>query len=241
MEGTTRPFHFKQFTIYQDKCIMKVSTDSVLLGAWANIDQAKKILDIGAGTAILTLMMAQRNTEALIHAVEIDDLAIADAEKNIAHSNWASRIKLFHKSIQDFTKIRLDTYDHIITNPPFFINSTLGPDKSRNTARHTLSLSYEEILKACDSLLKKEGKLSIILPPNEAKEFLSVAINFGFYCNRKTEVYPKENKSVERVLMELSRLQEVCKKDALIIQKSDESNDYTNMYMELTKDFYKIF
>ena len=241
MEGITRPFHFKHFSIIQEKCIMKVSTDSVLLGAWATITNTNKILDIGTGTGILALMIAQRNSKALIHAVEIDDLAIADASINIKNSNWSDRIFLFHKSIQEFIKIRLDTYDHIITNPPFFINSTLGPDKSRNTARHTLLLSFEEILKSCDLLLKKEGTLSIILPPNEAKEFLSTAIQFGFYCNRKTEIYPKENKSVERVLMELSKTQLVCIKDSIVIQKSDESNDYTEPYKELTKDFYKLF
>ncbi len=241
MEGNTRPFHFKQFTIVQDKCIMKVSTDSVLLGAWANITSSKKILDIGTGTGILALMIAQRNSQAIIHAVEIDDLAVADATINIKNSNWSERITLFHKSIQDFIKIRLDVYDHIISNPPFFINSTLGPDKSRNAARHTLLLSFEEILKSCDLLLRKEGSLSIILPPNEAKEFLATAILFGFYCNRKTEIYPKENKSVERVLMELSKTQQVCVKDSIVIQKSDESNDYTEPYKELTKDFYKLF
>ena len=220
---------------------MKVSTDSVLLGAWANIKRYKKILDIGTGTGILALMIAQRNELAEIHAVEIDDLAIDDAKNNIKNSPWENKITLFHKSIQDFSKLRLDTYDHIISNPPFFINSTLGPDKSRNNARHTLSLSFEEILKSSDILLKKEGKLSIILPPNEAKEFQAVAINFGFYCNRKLEIYPKENKAVERVLLEYSKIQQVCIKDTLTIQKSDENNDYTEPYKELTKDFYKLF
>lgn len=236
-----KAFHFKQFSISQSNCIMKVSTDSVLLGAWANVKKSTKALDIGTGSGILALMMAQQNPTILIHAVEIDKMSVHDAIENVNNSSWSNRIKVYHMAIQEFCRMRLDTYDHIITNPPFFINSTLGPDQLKNTARHTVRLSFEDLLSCCSSLLKSDGILSIILPPNEAKEFISSAILFGFYCIRKMEVYPKSNKNTERVLMEFSRIQDVCTKETLVIQNSDESNDYTEPYKELTKAFYKIF
>jgi len=239
MNQVTKPFHFKKFTIEQDRCQMKVGTDSVLLGAWAEIGHASKVLDIGTGTGILALMVAQRNPNVKIHAVEIDEHSAAQSKENCDRSDWSERIIVFHKSIQEFSKIRLDQYDHIISNPPFFVNSTLSVDKTRNTARHALDLTHTEILKSSDILLKKEGSLSLILPLVEGRQFIGEAIGFGFYCNSITEVYPKENKPVVRLLMKFSREPTPAKIDQLVIQKSDEGNDYTEPYRELTKEFYK--
>ena len=240
MNQATKPFHFKKFTLEQDRCLMKVGTDSVLLGAWADIQSASKVLDIGTGTGILALMVAQRNALVKIHAVEIDEQSALQSMENCKMSEWADRITVYHKSIQEFCKIRLDQYDHIISNPPFFVNSTLSTDKTRNTARHALDLTHTELLRSSDVLLKKDGFLSLILPLHEGREFIGEAIGFGFYCNNITEVFPKENKLPARLLMKFSRQATPTKIDHLIIQKSDEGNDYTEPYKELTKDFYKI-
>jgi tRNA1Val (adenine37-N6)-methyltransferase len=240
MNHIQKPFYFKNFSIAQDRCLMKVGTDSVLLGAWADIIGAKKVLDIGTGTGILALMVAQRNSEVKIHAVEIDENSAQQSKENCAQSIWSDRITVYHKSIQEFCKIRLDQYDHIITNPPFFVNSTLSTDKTRNTARHALELTHTDILKASNILLIKNGFLSLILPLHEAREFIGEAISFGFYCNKIVEIYPKENKPAARLLMKFSREPMPAEIDKLVIQKSDEGNDYTEPYKELTKDFYKL-
>ncbi len=240
MNQPSKPFYFKKFTIKQDYCLMKVGTDSVLLGAWVDVANASKVLDIGTGTGILALMVAQRNELVKIHAVEIDEQSALQSLENCKMSLWSDRIVVYHKSIQEFCKIRLEQYDHIISNPPFFVNGTLSNDKTRNTARHALDLTHTEILRSSDILLKKEGSLSLILPLTEGREFIGEAIGFGFYCNNMTEVYPKENKAVARLLMRFSRQATPIKIDQLIIQKSDEGNDYTEPYKELTKDFYKI-
>ena len=180
MNQATKPFHFKKFTLEQDRCLMKVGTDSVLLGAWADIQSASKVLYIGTGTGILALMVAQRNALVKIHAVEIDEQSALQSMENCKMSEWADRITVYHKSIQEFCKIRLDQYDHIISNPPFFVNSTLSTDKTRNTARHALDLTHTELLRSSDVLLKKEGFLSLILPLHEGREFIGEAIGFGF-------------------------------------------------------------
>lgn len=241
MNQNLKPFHFKQFSIQQDRCIMKVGTDGVLLGAWANVSKAEKVLDIGSGTGLISLMIAQRNPNCRIHAVDIDENSAIQSRENMIHSPWADRIEVFHKSIQEFAKIRLDLYDLIVSNPPFFINSTLGPDTSRNLARHALDLTQTEILKTATTLLKKEGTLSLILPQREGREFIGEAISFGFYCNHITEVYPRHNKPIERMLMSFSRQASATHIDSLVIHGGEEPNDYSLEYKELTREFYKNF
>jgi tRNA1Val (adenine37-N6)-methyltransferase len=241
MNSPSKPFHFKVFSIEQDRCIMKVGTDGVLLGAWADVALAEKVLDIGSGTGLIALMIAQRNPHCKIHAVEIDAESALQSKENIATSPWPERIAVYHKSIQEFAKIRLDLYDHIVSNPPFFIKSTLGPDSSRNIARHTLDLPHTEILRSAEALLKKDGRLSVILPTREGREFIGEAISFGMYCNKIMEVYPREAKPVERLLMQFSRRPSATDIQQLLIHQGEDPTDYSAAYKALTAAFYKNF
>ncbi len=220
---------------------MKVGTDGVLLGAWVQLSPQEHILDIGCGTGLISLMLAQKSEEALIHAVEIDEASASQASENILKSPWAHRIKVFHSSIQQFTKAELHSYDLIVSNPPFFLKSTLGPDGIRNLARHANDLPFVDLIRCSVTLLKPEGRLAVILPSKEGHEFIGEAVGFGMYCNEMTEVYPLEHKHVERLLMVFTRQAKPLKKSTLIIQKDTSPNAYTEEYKTLTSAFYQKF
>jgi len=220
---------------------MKVGTDGVLLGAWVQLSGTEQVLDIGCGTGLISLMLAQRAPQAEIHAVEIDESSAAQADKNISSSPWPNRIKVFHSSIQQFSKAGLHSYDLIVSNPPFFVKSTLGPDDIRNLARHANDLPFVDLLRSSISLLRPNGKLSVILPAKEGREFIGEAVSFGLYCCRMTEVYPLEHKPVERLLMTFTRNVMALKQDKLVIQKDNSANAYTDEYKRLTSEFYQKF
>ncbi len=150
---------------------MKVGTDGVLLGAWADCDNAKRILDIGTGTGLIALMMAQRS-QAQIDAIEIDEHASEQAIENVNRSPWASRVNVINKSLQDYSKVENKAYDLIVSNPPYFQNSMFAPDKKRTDARHNSNLELEDLLKGAKKLLSNDGKLSIILPYLEGNMFI---------------------------------------------------------------------
>lgn len=235
-----KPFHFKQFNIYDDQCAMKVGTDGVLLGAWADFSNAKTILDIGTGTGLIAIMMAQRtSSRAIIDAVEIDDNAVSQAKENIAQSPWSNSIKLFHAAIQDFKPIPLKTYDLIISNPPFFLSGSKSDQASRNKARHTELLTHTDLLLAVERLLSDNGDFSLILPKNEGYQFINEARNYGLCAKQIVEVKPKLDKPVERLLIELSHGNSKTSKSTLIIQY-EKRNHFTPEYIALTKQFYTI-
>ena len=228
-------FEFKQFTIYQDKAAMKVGTDGVLLGAWASVDGASKILDIGTGTGLIAIMCAQRNIEARIDALEIDDLASEQAQENIDICPWTSRISILNKALQDYKPSK--KYDSIISNPPFFVNSTKATCNKKSTARHTDTLSFEEIITFTIEHLNINGKLSIVLPIIEGEEFISIAHSMGMFLNRKTLVIPKLGANPKRILMELS-LYESNLEVSELISETEQRHFYTDEYKALTGDFY---
>ena len=153
-------FQFKQFTIRQEKCAMKVGTDGVLLGAWADVTQARRLLDIGTGTGLIAIMAAQRNPELIIDAIEIDPAAFEQARENANNTPWRERIHIFQGKVQTFAPAY--KYDTIVCNPPFFINSTKNPALNRTLARHCETLSHEDILQVSYHLLLPEGKLCVI-------------------------------------------------------------------------------
>jgi tRNA1Val (adenine37-N6)-methyltransferase len=229
-------FRFKQFGIFQDKCAMKVGTDGILLGAWANVYDNSQILDIGTGTGILSLMLAQRSPSSNIDAVEIDEDAYSQAKENIEHSPWGDRINIFHASIQEFVSNCSKQYDLIISNPPFFENACKSSHKSRNLARHSDTLSQVDILQITSQLLKPKGRLAVIYPIDLAKNFLDKAKDFNLFCDRKVYVKPTPKNSIKRILLELSSTPTSTQETILIVE--EDKHIYTQDYINLVKGFY---
>lgn len=232
-------FQFKQFTIIHEKSAMKVGTDSVLLGAWANPGNANTILDIGSGTGILSLMMAQR-TDAAITAIEIDKDAIKEAEYNSRQSKWAGRIKLVHLPFQEFAESCPDKFDFIISNPPFFANGINNGNFERAAARHQNVLSFEDIVSHSKKLLNQKGRIALILPVNEGNQFNIIAQDNGLFLSRITKVKPNCIKPARRYLIEFSKQNLLLVETELTIEY-EKHHDYTLEFRELTKDYYLKF
>lgn len=234
-------FQFKKFIIRQDLCAMKVGTDGVLLGAWASITNCAKILDVGTGTGLIALMLAQRcnsNHQSFhIDAIEIDADAYRQASVNVNESLYKETITVYHMPFSEYAKKRDKTYDLIVSNPPYFTNSLKCPDSKRSTARHNDSLSLNDLLEGCCKLLKSRGKLALILPAEQEKEIEQIAANKNIYFTRKTYVLPIPEALPKRILMEFSLLpSSILQTNKLTIEES--RHRYTPEYIELTKDFY---
>lgn len=230
-------FTFKQFTIHHDRCAMKVSTDGVLLGAWTPVEQAVRVLDVGTGTGLIALQIAQRNALAHVTAVEIDADAAMQAQENINASPWRERVDVIRTDFMDF---RPDArFDLIVSNPPYFVNALKCPDEQRSLARHGGGLNYISLFRHSRELLAGEGKVSIIVPSEMTGLAEDAAWAHELYPERRTRIYTKERKPSRRVLitfgLKLCPLQE----DAIYIHTPDGS--YTQEYKELTRDFYLNF
>jgi tRNA1Val (adenine37-N6)-methyltransferase len=237
----SKPFFFKQFVIHQDKCAMKVGTDSLLLGAWAEGNDTRsfpeRILDIGTGTGILALMMAQRFPLAKIDAVEVDNNSYLQAFENVNGSNFKQHIRLHHTAFQEFKGEFL--FDLIITNPPYFVNAYKSGVPARNMARHNDSLTFEELIENVLRLLKPHGTLHLILPIQEGAYFIKLAEANSLYCYKKCEVVMRRSKPPKRWLLAFSRTYQMPSETTLVIQDAHEV--YTSEYRALAKDFLKIF
>jgi tRNA1Val (adenine37-N6)-methyltransferase len=232
-------FRFKQFTIHQERCGMKVGTDGVLLGAWVNIQDSKRILDVGTGTGIIALMLAQR-IMAKVDAIEIEQESYLQAVENVAQSQWNDRIAVINTSLQQFSINTETKYDLVICNPPFFNDSLKAKEDKRNYARHSDSLSSDELISSCLSILKPKSRLAIIMPFAEGSVFIVEATKKGLFCTRKTNVKSIPNTPIIRLLMEFSQVPEPTKEDYLVIG-TGEHEQYSEKYKELTKDFYINF
>ena len=217
-------FQFKQFTIYQDWCAMKVGTDGVLLGAWAN--GGKRVLDAGTGTGIIALMMAQRYPNAVVTAIDVDEGAVKQAQQNVAQSPFSQQITVLHNTLQEHQ----GEYDAIISNPPFFIDSLAAPDEQRNVARHTQTLTYTELMQAAWRLLSDEGELSVVVPFDYRKRMEDEAIFVGFFPSKVCAVKTTERKPAKRYLLSFKKHPCRCEQEQLTIG--------SERYQELTKDFY---
>lgn len=238
MSRHKKPFLFKQFRIFHDECAMKVGTDGVLIGAWTDITHAKTVLDIGTGTGLIAIMVAQKNLIAEIDAIDIDKAAYRQALKNVSLCQWKGRIKVHHQSVQDFINVeRTFNYDVIVCNPPFFNAGTASNISNRQIARHTNTLSFDDLINAICELLSFNGKFSLILPRLEGAEFQEIAKTKGLYLTRLTEVQSKKDKPVERLLMEFQRKEKAVIHKQLVIQH-EARNDWTLDYIALTKSFY---
>lgn len=231
-------FRFKQFTINQDKCAMKVGTDSILLGAWANIKNRKNILDIGTGTGILSLMAAQR-CDAKIIGIEIDKYAVLQAKENINNSPWKNKINIIHTSLQDFNP-PVEKFDMIISNPPFFQDSLKSPEKSRTHARHNETLKPGEIINFTLKHLSEKGLLAIIWPVEQGNKFIHMASEKNLFCQRITYVKPNPSKLPHRSVMELGLNNTNLLTNEIIIENGTRHH-YTKEYKKLTEDYYLNF
>ena len=234
-------FRFKQFYIKDDKCAMKVGTDGVLLGAWAPIDHLKiqrfedlKILDVGTGSGLIARMLMQRCPKAEVEGIDIDEAAVEQAREN--------GVKAFCSSLQEWQIGKCENekmckfYDLIVANPPYFQNSLKNPDKGRELARHTDSLSYEELIAHSVRLLADNGQLALILPAEAEAEIRALAKKNGLSPTRITRVFSKENKPARRVLLAFSRQYSAFREDTLVLE--DEKGGRSAAYSELCKEFY---
>lgn len=228
-------FKFKQFDVQQDKAAMKVNTDSILLATWVNVPH-QRILDIGTGTGLIALILAQRNPEAMIDAVEIDNNAFQEAQDNFAKAKWADRLQAYHTSIQDFQS---DAYDFIICNPPFFTGGTLSENLDRNSVRHTIKMPNNELLRSTRRLLKPSGRFAVVLPYIEGLRFIEMAKSYGFCVHRQTEILPRPEKPIERLLIEFGLRQcDTKEQTTMAIYQTGKTSNYSDEYIALTKDFY---
>ena len=230
-------FQFKHFTIQQDRCAMKVGTDSVLLGAWTPIDnQPFSILDIGAGTGILSLMLAQRSNAEQIDAIEIDEEAYEQCVENFENSPWGDRLFCFHAGLDEFVEEPEDEYDLIISNPPFYTDDYKSENAARDIARFEDALPFEDLLEAADLLLSEKGIFSVILPYKEETKFIDLAKEFELYPFKITRVKGTPTTEIKRSLLAFSRIEKAILNDELIIETA--RHQYTEDYIALTKDFY---
>jgi len=235
-----KPFHFKKFSIDQDKTAMKVGTDAVLLGAWCSLETyPDTILDVGSGTGLVSLMMAQRSDAETIDAVEIDPNAYEQNVANFEKSDWSNRLFCYHSSFQDFSEEMNEEdeeYDLIISNPPFYNDNFETNNTSRNTARFTSALSFKDLLEGTSKILSDSGVFTIIIPFKEEVVFLSLAGKYRLFLNRVCRVRGTENSEIKRSMLEFSFYQKEEEETTLVIEK--DRHIYTQDYVNLTKDFY---
>lgn len=231
-------FEFKQFKIHQDKTAMKVGTDGVLIGAWTELPLTGKVLDIGTGTGLLALMMAQRNPELLIHAIEIDEAASIQALQNIKESKWPDRISVEHISFQEYVFSTNERFDLIITNPPFFNSGVKAPGTERSIARHADALPPEVLIEGVKKLLKPEGTFTAILPTDAYEKLLLAAIHAGFFEYRKLLVYPTLKKPMVRILSQWTKKEHKEPEIRELVIEPSGRHQYSDEYKALTRAFY---
>lgn len=230
-------FQFKQFSIAQNLCAMKVGTDGVLLGAWTQTPNGTT-LDIGSGTGVIALMIAQRNKNTTIDAIDLNKDAYLQTKTNAENCPWHNRITAHHSALQDFKPDR--NYQLIVSNPPFFVNSSKSGNEAKDLARHTDELSFNHLLQAVANLLLPNGIFSVVLPFAAKTEFVELAKTHQLYLNRLCEVKPNDTKPPKRVLMEFSLHEKETERTTLTIE-TNQRHVYTLAYQNLTKEFYLEF
>ena len=229
-------FQFRQFIVHQQRCAMKVGTDGTLLGAWAAAPSVKcRILDIGTGTGLIALMMAQRFPESEVIGFDIDPEAVAQARENVRLSSFSERITIEHQDLMKF--IDTDGFDVIVSNPPYFVDSLECPDDQRTMARHTVSLTYDGLIRQAFRLLKDDGSLSLVIPAERRSLMESGACLSGFFLSRVCLVKTTPRKQPKRQLIEFRKhsVKELIIEEGII---EDSPNVRSAWYQQLTKDFY---
>lgn len=244
-------FSFKKFTIHQDRCAMKVGTDGVLLGVLAPVvteglcsaekEQSQyQILDIGTGTGLVAIMLAQRCSGwARVVGVEIDTDAALQAQENADATDW--NIKIYNSSIQLFAENNEEKFDLIVSNPPYFINSLKAPDKNRNTARHTDTLSFEDLVDSAEKLLADEGRFTVIIPCSSENDFIRIAELKNLFAESIIRVLPKVGKEAKRSVVTFARVTDKnnCNTNVTeLVIETESRHCYTEEFKSLTADFY---
>lgn len=233
-------FRFKRFMLAHDRCAMKIGTDGVLLGAWAHHESPDRILDIGTGSGLIALMLAQRFPEARITAIEPDSQAASQAGENFRISEWKDRLTIHETSLQEFAAATEMRFSMIVSNPPFYDTTLTNPDPRTTSARHTCSLSHGELMSYASRLMVENGRLCIIIPDEYSGKIIRTAAGSGLHAVRKTSVLTVEGKRPRRVLVEFSKhAVSTCTEDTLVIRHRD--GDYTEEYRTLTADYYLAF
>ena len=233
----SKPFKFKEFTVNQDQCAMKIGTDGVLLGAWTSIkENPNSILDIGTGSGIIALQLAQRTDAETIDAIEIDDKAYEQSVENFENSDWGDRLFCYHASLEEFVGEIDEKYDLIVSNPPFYTDEFESENKARNKARFTSSLSFLTLLNGVSNLLSAEGLFSVIIPFKEEQNFIQIASKVNLLPVRICRVKGTPIAEIKRSILELSFRESDVLTTELIIETS--RHQYTNDYIEVVKDFY---
>jgi len=231
------PFRFKEFTIHQDQCAMKVGTDGVLLGAWASLDNhPESILDIGAGTGLIALQLAQRSSAEVIDAIELDAAAYEQCVANFEASPWGDRLFCYHAGFDEFVDEMEDTYDLIVSNPPFYAEDVASGNPFRDKARQSNSLPFDELVQGASKFLTEDGIFAVIIPFKEEEDFVGLAKHAGMFPNRITRVKGNPDTEFKRSLMEFSFHQNESIIDTLIIEEG--RHQYTKEYVDLTQAFY---
>ncbi|CAM1346218.1 tRNA1(Val) (adenine(37)-N6)-methyltransferase [Tenacibaculum crassostreae] len=235
-----KPFQFKEFTVHQDKTAMKVGTDGVLLGAWCDLGEyPDTLLDVGSGTGVIALMLAQRSDAMTVDAVEIDENAYEQTVENFEQSDWGDRLFCYNASFVEFAEEMAEEeeeYDVIVSNPPFYTDAFESNDEARNKARFTSSLSFKELLEGVSKILAKNGKFSTIIPFKEEETFIELAKSYQLYPNRICRVKGTPTTEIKRILLEFSFTKTSLQEEELIIET--KRHQYTDVYINLTKDFY---
>ena len=232
-------FCFKQFAVVQDNTAMKVGTDGVLLGAWCSCANARCVLDVGTGTGLIAMMVAQRS-DAQVAAVEIDSSACIDAVGNFGNSPWSDRIELFNLSIQEFADDCQDRFDLIVSNPPFFSNSLKAPSAGRALARHDDTLPVTDLFSCAARLLSDNGRLSVIIPADRLADYDAEAAHHHLSVVRRAMVRPNPNSPFHRAMVEYG-YNDTIVTDEIISIETDEHGVYSPEYIALTRDFYLKF
>ena len=226
-------FKFKHFEIHQDRCAMKVGTDGVLLGAWAL--GGKRILDIGSGTGLISLMMAQRYHEAQVVGIDLDAEACAEARENVAASPFADRVNIVDCRLQDYESV--EKFDAIVSNPPFFLNSLKNPDSKRSMARHADSLPFRELFRGVKLLLSDDGVFSAIVPVEVLEAFASEGYMHGFYLLRQCGIKTVERKQPKRYLLTFAK-HRCMEMDDMVETMMDSEGNRSEWYAKITEEFY---
>lgn len=233
------PFRFKQFEIFDDQCQMKVGTDGVLLGAFAEVNSATSILDIGTGSGLIAIMLAQKS-QAKIIGIDIENESIIQAKENGLLSPWSERLTFHNISIQDFSNKNKYAFDTVVCNPPFFSSSLKSPDSGKNIARHDTSLNFDDLISGISTVLAHDGNAWLIIPFFNQDMIMKIASENRLHASKTITIFPKAGKIAHRSIIELKRgLTENEKKAAFTIR--DINGNYTAEYRQKTENYYVSF